>query len=133
MENITTWARMCFKPAKSRSLVLKRRKVTDKFHFSLDGTQISSISEKPIKSLGKTLDHTLKDAASIKATNRELEAWLSAVDKSGLPGKFKAWIYQHGILPRMLWPLLVYEFPITAVEGFEHCSVRAEQQTEAPH
>ncbi|KAK0150652.1 hypothetical protein N1851_008245 [Merluccius polli] len=40
-------------------------------------------------------------------------------DKSGLPGKFKAWIYQHGVLPRILWPLLVYEFPITTVEGFE--------------
>ena len=42
-----------------------------------------------------------------------------AVDKSGLPGKFKAWIYQHGILPRLLWPLLVYDVPLTTVEGFE--------------
>lgn len=119
LEKIITWARMCFKPAKSRSLVLKRGKVTDKFRFSLDGTQIPSVTEKPIKSLGKTFDCTLKDAASIKATNRELEAWLTAVDKSGLPGKFKAWIYQHGVLPRILWPLLVYEFPITTVQGFE--------------
>ncbi|KAI4887695.1 hypothetical protein NFI96_025017, partial [Prochilodus magdalenae] len=28
-------------------------------------------------------------------------------------------IYQHGILPRFLWPLLVYEVPIAIVEGFE--------------
>ena len=96
-------------PAKSRSLVLKRGKMTDKFHFSLDGTQMPSLSEKPIKSLDKTFDHTFKDAASIKATNRELEAWLSPMDKLGLPGKFKAWIYQHSILPRILWSLLVYE------------------------
>lgn len=41
------------------------------------------------------------------------------VDKSGLPGKFKAWIYQHGILPHLLWTLLIYEVPITIVEGFE--------------
>ncbi|KAL0159871.1 hypothetical protein M9458_043596, partial [Cirrhinus mrigala] len=38
---------------------------------------------------------------------------------SGLPGKFKAWIYQHGILPRLLWPLLKYQVPITTVETLE--------------
>lgn len=41
------------------------------------------------------------------------------MDRSGLPGKFKAWIYQHGILPRILWPLLVYEVPISTVETLE--------------
>lgn len=50
----------------------------------------------------------------------ELKAWLTAVDRSGLPGKFKVWIYQHCILPRLLWPLLIYEVPVTIVEGFEH-------------
>ncbi len=44
---------------------------------------------------------------------------MRAVDRSGLHGKFKAWIYQHGILPRILWPLLVYEVPISIVEGLE--------------
>jgi len=41
------------------------------------------------------------------------------VDKSGLPGIFKAWAYQHGVLPRILWPLLIFEVPMTVVEGFE--------------
>ncbi len=41
------------------------------------------------------------------------------MDKSRLPGKFKALIYQHGIRPRLLWPLLVYDIPLTTVEGFE--------------
>jgi len=50
------------------------------------------------------------------------------VDKSGLPGKFKAWIYQHGILPRILWPLLVYEVPISTVEGFERRVSRFQQK-----
>lgn len=35
---------------------------------------------------------------------------MKALHKSGLPGKYKAWGYQHGVLPRLLWPLLVYEF-----------------------
>lgn len=45
--------------------------------------------------------------------------WLLAVNKSGPPGKFTAWLYQHGILPRLLWPLLMYKIPITTTEGFE--------------
>lgn len=40
-------------------------------------------------------------------------------ERSGLPGKYKAWGYQHGILPRLLWPLLVYEVPLTTVEALE--------------
>nr|AAN12398.1 polyprotein [Tetraodon nigroviridis] len=119
LERLMTWARMRFKPGKSRSLVLKAGKVTDRFRFYLGGTQIPSVSEKPVKSLGKMFDGSLKDAASIRETNDQLGHWLTLVDKSGLPGKFKAWVYQHGILPRILWPLLVYEFPISTVEGLE--------------
>jgi len=112
-----TWARMSFKTAKFRSLVLKKGKTSDKFCFTLGSTQTPSITEKPMKSLGKVFDCSLRDTASIRATNEELEAWLGAVDTSGLPGKFKAWIYQQGIFPRIPWPLLVYEVP--TVEGFE--------------
>lgn len=56
----------------------------------------------------------------VQSTCRKLK---SAVDESRLPAKFKAWIYQHqyhiSILPRLLWPLLIYEVPITIMEGFE--------------
>ncbi|KAI2653774.1 hypothetical protein H4Q32_014114 [Labeo rohita] len=107
------------KPAKSQSLVLRRGNVTDKFHFSLGRVQISSITEKPVKSLGKVFNSTLKDTVTLEETGKELHTWIAAVDKSGLPGKFKAWIYQHGILPRLLWPLLVYDVPLTTVESFE--------------
>ena len=119
LENLISWARMTFKPAKSRALVIKKGKVVDKFRFFLSGTEIPSIIEKPVKSLGKLFDSSLRDTAAIQSTVTELESWLAAVDKSGLPGKFKTWIYQHGILPRILWPLLVYEVPLSTVETME--------------
>ncbi|XP_063050108.1 uncharacterized protein LOC134444859 [Engraulis encrasicolus] len=119
LEHLINWARMNFKPAKSRSLVVKKGKVSEKFRFSIGDTQIPSVGEKPVKSLGKIYDCTLRDTAALQATTEELGTWLTAVDKSGLPGKFKAWLYQHGILPRLLWPLLVYNVPITTVECFE--------------
>ncbi|KAI2646403.1 hypothetical protein H4Q32_030397 [Labeo rohita] len=44
---------------------------------------------------------------------------MTSLEKSGLPGRYKAWGYQHGVLPRLLWPLLVYEVPVSTVEGLE--------------
>jgi len=38
-EKLIIWSRMNFKPAKSRSLVLKRGKVVDRFRFSLDAVK----------------------------------------------------------------------------------------------
>ncbi|XP_030004234.1 uncharacterized protein LOC115429122 [Sphaeramia orbicularis] len=119
LEKQVEWARMHFKPAKSRSMVLRKGKVEDKFRFYIAGTAIPTITEKPIKTLGKVFDSSLKDRASIQSTCSELDGWLKSVDKSGLPGKFKAWVYQHGILPRILWPLLVYAVPISTVETLE--------------
>ncbi|XP_067296477.1 uncharacterized protein [Pseudorasbora parva] len=119
LERLISWARMSFKPAKSRSLVLKKGKVSDRFRFTLGETMIPSVTEKPAKSLGKFFDSSLKDSAAIKQTKCDLTTWLIAIDRSGLPGKFKTWIYQHGVLPRILWPLLVYEVPISTVEVLE--------------
>lgn len=76
--------------------------MTDGFPILLGGTQTPSVREKLIKSLVKIFDCTLKDAVSIRATN--LEAWLTAGNKSGLPDKIKAWMHQHGILLMILWP-----------------------------
>ncbi len=112
-ECLISWARMDFKPAKSRSLVVRKRNVTDKFHFSPGGVQIPSITEKPVKSLEKVLNSILRDTATLPKTGKELHAWIG----QGWHGKFKAWIYQHGILPQLLWLLLVYDVPLTI--GFE--------------
>ena len=119
LETMVKWARMHFKPEKSRSMVLKKGKVEEKIRFAIEGKPIPTITEKPVKSLGKVFDCTLKDTTSIQSTCRELESWLKAIERSGLPGKFKAWIYQHGVLPRILWPLLVYSFPLSTVEILE--------------
>ena len=81
---------MRFKPAKSRSMVLRKGKVEDKSQFNIAGAAIPTITEKPVKSLGKVFDSSLRDTTSIQATSTELDSWLKSVDKSGLPGKFKA-------------------------------------------
>lgn len=92
LERLMSWACMSFKPAKSRSLVLKKGKVTDRFRFRLGDHQIPSVTERPVKSLGKVFNYSLNDRDSNKATGADLEGWLRTVDKSGLPGRFKAWV-----------------------------------------
>ncbi len=68
---------------KSRSIELRKGKVDDRFQFSDAGTTIPSITEKPIESLGKVFESSLRDAASIQATGLELDGWLKAVAQSG--------------------------------------------------
>lgn len=92
--------------------------MVDKICFFLDGIVIPFFSEKPVKSLSKVFNCRLRDATSILIV-KEFENWLTTVDKSGLPGRFKAWIYQHCFLPLVLWPLLVYEVTLSTVEILE--------------
>ncbi len=87
----------------------------EKVRFTVAGETIPTLSEKPIKSLGKTFNSSLKDTAARQKTIKDLEEWLTKIDKSGLPGRFKAWLFQHAVLPQILWPLLVYDIPITTV------------------
>ena len=76
----------------------------------IQGEEIPSIVGKPIKCLGKWINESLTDKESIEDTKKNLLAWLKTVDGSGLPGKLKAWIYQQGILLRLMWLLLIYRY-----------------------
>ena len=40
-------------------------------------------------------------------------------DEINLPGKLKAWIFQHGLLPRLLWPLQIYKVTFIHVETIQ--------------
>ncbi|XP_030008310.1 uncharacterized protein LOC115431800 [Sphaeramia orbicularis] len=119
LDRMATWARMKFKPKKSRCMVIRKGKVTNRVTLHVQGEVIPSIRENPIKCLGKWFDDSLTDRKNISSTEKQAEEWLRRIEKSGLPGKFKAWLYQHGLLPRLMWLLTVYEVPMTSVEGVE--------------
>ncbi|XP_032371806.1 uncharacterized protein LOC116689383 [Etheostoma spectabile] len=119
LDHMATWARMKFKPKKSRSMVIRNGKLTNRFKLHVQEEVIPSIEENPIKCLGRWYDNSLSDRNSIASTEKQMEEWLRRIEKSGLPGKFKAWLYQHGLLPRLMWLLTVYEVPMTCVEGME--------------
>lgn len=53
LERLIAWARMKFKPAKSRSLVLKNGKVDNSARLKVQGQAIPTVTEQPVKCLGK--------------------------------------------------------------------------------
>ena len=49
---------------------------------------------------------------------------MKKIDRCGLPGRFKAWLYQHALLPRLIWPMMLYDIPSTEVEALERLTSR---------
>ena len=120
--DMATWARMQFKPGKSRSLSIRRGKLV-KHSFTIQGSKIPTIQEKGIRCLGKNYDSTLKDTSNLQDTVSQLKRWLRTIDRSQLLGRFKVWCFQFGIIPRLQWPFLLYDFPVYQVEAMERtCS-----------
>ncbi|CAC5424243.1 unnamed protein product [Mytilus coruscus] len=100
-----SWATMKFKPNTSRSFVVRKGKVRDNT-LELAREKIPTVRDEPVKSFGKKFDTTLTDSENTKEIQKQLVDWLSKKDKSGLPGRYKTWMYQHGVLPRILWPVI---------------------------
>lgn len=55
LEKLNSWARMGFKPTKSRAMVFKREKGVDKFCFFLDGIVIPFILRDQSRALARSL------------------------------------------------------------------------------
>lgn len=107
------WTRIVFKPRKSHEYGDKE--VTDAFKLQVQDEEIPVVNENPIKCLGKWYDDTFSDMDNITGT--EKNEWLRrSLPEEGLPGKINSWIYQHGLLSRLMLLLTVYEIPVPAVK-----------------
>ena len=121
LENLTRkleWGGLEVRPDKCRSLVLIKGKVSKRTP-EINGNVISSVADKPVKYLGKVYNSSLNDREQTKETERELRRCLKKVDRCRMPGRYKAWILQHMILPRLMWPLTIYNIPATKVSGMQ--------------
>ena len=119
LDKLVTWARMEFKTRKSRSVVIRRGKVTDNCIFKLQGENIPTLKDVPIKCLGKWYHNSLDDKENVKRFKEETIHGLMKIEDSNLPGKFKVWVLQHTLIPKMRWPMMLYEIPVTTMEAVE--------------
>ena len=90
LDEVVAAARMKFKPKKSRSLSIRKGKVDESVTFGVANQVIPTVSEEPVKSLGRWYDESLKDTNRGKETKRMTEEGLETIDKCGLPGKYKS-------------------------------------------
>ena len=118
MEEKLSGAGLEVKTEKCRSLVIIKGEVSKKTPL-IGGKPITSITEKPVKYLGKQYNSTLTEREQIEETRRELKRSLRKIEKCKVPGRYKAWMIQHMLLPRLLWPLTIYNFPSSTVEAMQ--------------
>ncbi len=98
--------------------MLRKGKVVN-HHFMLSGDEIPTVSEQPVKSLGRLYTEDLKDTNRVKELHDDLDDWLTRIDKCGLPNRFKLWCLKFGLMPRLMWRLMIYEVAISHVEAME--------------
>ena len=111
-------AGLSIKPEKSRSLVIIEGKVSNKTP-SIEGVPITSITEKSVKYLGKLYNKTLNEQEQAEQVLVDLKQGLKKIDKIRLPGRYKAWMFQHMLLPRIMWPLTIYNIPESKVNEMQ--------------
>lgn len=95
MDELITWARMRFKPQKSRSLSLRRGEQNDRVTFN----NIPRIGDQPIRSLGRQYTSCHLDKEMGKTIYQQLLAGLAKIKSSQLPGKYKVWCYNFALYP----------------------------------
>ena len=122
------WSRFKLKSSKSEALVYDIGKVVERsvegnggvgefFKLTLSGEVISSVSEKPIRFLGRWI--------RAKATDKEVieQAWewdnlnhfLEKLCKSSSTGLKKCWGYPPLVFPKTKWVVLIYDVPSSEV------------------
>ncbi|GFO17343.1 reverse transcriptase [Plakobranchus ocellatus] len=120
LDLLMSWCRMEFKLKKSRSLLIREGKVDEATIFTVAEQQILTVSQEPVKSLGRWYDSSMKDTRRGAETLEQLAfESLLTINKCGLQGKFKIWCLQFMLIPILLWPLLVYDICSTTIEAIE--------------
>ena len=62
------------------------------------------------KFLGRWISSDLDDEATKRKFKADFFNWLALVDKDLVNGLMKLWIYQHYVIAKASWPLLVHDF-----------------------
>ena len=73
-------------------------------------------TSEPVKFLGMSIQVKGASSNSRSAILSRLQAMLTAVDDSLLSRRQKLLLYSSGICPRLTWPLLIQEFPVSWLE-----------------
>ena len=105
-----SWGRLAVNPEKCRCLVLDKGMLKE-IPVYWEKEVITSITEKPIRYLGKEYNYTLSEKKQMEQTLVMLTGGLKKIEKTFIAGKYKAWILQKMLIQKLMWPLMIYGFP----------------------
>ena len=116
-----------FRADKSRSIVIIKKTsmnttpslVSPSSDPSGDSSFIPSIHTQPVIFLGNIIYGSLTDRKSMEELEDKLLSGLEVIDGSYFSGTQKLWIMQHILKPRIQWPLLIYEMPMSLAARLE--------------
>ena len=112
------WAGLSARAKKCRSMVIIKGKVKKRI-LKVGGEAITPIQELPIKHLGKEYNDSLNEKEQLEYVVKQTLEALKKIDRCKLPGRYKAWILQHMMMPKLMWPLSIYNVPLTTVEWLQ--------------
>jgi hypothetical protein len=119
VDTLLSWARMRAKAVKSRSCVIQNGRSLDIEPFYVNSESIPSIQRKPVKTLGRIYDGKLVDRQAKLDLGDKVREYLVTIDKSVLTGLMKMFTYQYNLLPRISWPIMIYDVSLSWVEQYE--------------
>ena len=114
---------MKFKPKKSRSLSVRKGKIDATTIFTVGNQQTPTVSQEPVKSLGRWYDSSMKDTKRGLETVEHATEGLLHINRCGFQGKLKVWCLQLMLIPKLLWPLLgvAWSLRVSEVQGLNTC------------
>ena len=118
LQELFKWAAMKIKPSKCRSLSLLKGNCKE-IKFSVSGNEIPTIREKSVKSLGRSYSLPYTDRHRWQELRTQLQNGFRSIDKCDLMNKDKIRCIYFGLIPKLAWPLQMYEVSLTKVETME--------------
>lgn len=115
------WTGLDFRADKTSSIIIIKRWAMNTKTFSISKPKnctdvlscIPSINSRSVKFLGCILDGSISDRYLLDELEKKLISGLGIIDKSFCNGIQKLWILQQPLIPKIQWPLLIYEVLIS--------------------
>ena len=114
-----TLAGLEFRADKSCSIVIIKGRSMNTTPFSVPKDQsepsssIPSIHSRPLKFLVCIINGSLSGRNSSVELADKLLGGLTTINRSHFTGAQKLWVLKDLVIPRIQWPLLIYELPIS--------------------
>ena len=92
--------------------------------LTIGGEKIAYIGGTPIKFLGHWIYVDLDKSETRNMIETKIKQLFTKFDELAINGIMKCWVYNHLILSKISWELMIYNLPITYIKDLEAICTR---------